>query len=103
MNKLVYSSEKNVSPQKSEPKTRNVEGPIKVRIEKKGRGGKSVTVVFNLPFTDAEAKSIKKELSSALGAGSTYKAGRIEVQGDHVEKVISFFSNKSMKALKAGG
>jgi translation initiation factor 1 len=104
MSKLVFSTETGKQPKKNKKETTpNTEGPIKVRIEKKGRGGKSVTVIYNLPFSKDDAKDIKKQLSNKLGTGSTYKEGRIEIQGDHVSKVVEFFNAKSMKAVKAGG
>ena len=35
-----------------------------------------------------DAKDLKKAMASSLGTGSTLKEGRIEIQGDHVEKVL---------------
>ncbi|MDB2447242.1 hypothetical protein N9W79_01315 [bacterium] len=108
MNKLVYSSDtgshKKSGKQDAKDSSKGKgEGPIKIRIEKKGRGGKSVTVLFNLPLTKDEAKDLKKQLSSHLGTGSTFKDYRIEFQGDHVQKVLTYLDSNGIKALKAGG
>lgn len=105
MNKLVYSSQTGSHKKDKPPKSNagGVTGPIKVRLEKKGRGGKSVTVLFNLPFDGLTAKEIKKSMAAHLGTGSTYKDGRIEFQGDHLEKVLKYLQLKGYKAVKAGG
>ena len=105
MNKLVFSTDSGSNKKQSngEKKYEKSEGPLKVRIEKKGRGGKSVTVLFNLPFDKDIAKDTKKKLASHLGAGSTFKDSKIEIQGDHVEKVLDFLKSNGIKALRAGG
>jgi translation initiation factor 1 len=59
---------------------------IKVKLEKR-RYGKEVTVIEGISDSDAELKKIASELKSRLAAGGTVKNGRIEIQGDHREKV----------------
>ncbi len=59
---------------------------IKVKLEKR-RYGKEVTVIEGISNSDAELKKIASELKSKLAAGGTVKNGRIEIQGDHREKV----------------
>ena len=53
-----------------------------LRLEKKGRGGKSVTVVDGLPRNGAFLKGLAAELKRARGTGGTVAAGTVEVQGD---------------------
>ena len=59
----------------------------KLRLEKKGRGGKSVTVVYDLPKNDAFLKALAGELKRACGAGGAVADGSIEIQGDLRERV----------------
>ncbi|MEM0174344.1 MAG: stress response translation initiation inhibitor YciH [Sulfolobaceae archaeon] len=59
---------------------------IKVKLEKR-RYGKEVTIIEGLSNDDKELKKIASELKSKLAAGGTVKNGRIEIQGDHREKV----------------
>jgi len=59
---------------------------IKVKLEKR-RYGKEVTIIEGLSNNDKELKKIASELKSKLAAGGTVKNGRIEIQGDHREKV----------------
>jgi len=59
---------------------------IKVKLERR-RYGKEVTVIEGISDSDVELKKIASELKSKLAAGGTVKNGRIEIQGDHREKV----------------
>jgi translation initiation factor 1 len=59
----------------------------KLRIEKKGRGGKTVTVVANLPNNAAFLQDLCQDLKRACGTGGTVVDGAIELQGDLRERV----------------
>ena len=59
----------------------------KLRIEKKGRGGKSVTVVDGLPRNAAFLKALSQELKRACGTGGAVVEGAVELQGDLRERV----------------
>jgi translation initiation factor 1 len=58
-----------------------------IRREKKGRGGKTVTVVYNLRLPPDELKALGKHLRQVCGTGGTVKDGAIEIQGDHRDRV----------------
>jgi translation initiation factor 1 len=75
----------------------------RVRREKQGRGGKVVTVVHDLELTEAELKTLGKELRQACATGGTVKDGRIEIRGDHREKVVTLLQQKGFRARAAGG
>jgi translation initiation factor 1 len=53
-----------------------------LRLEKKGRGGKSVTVVAELPRNRAFLAALAAELKRACGTGGTAADGAVEIQGD---------------------
>jgi len=59
----------------------------KLRIEKKGRGGKTVTVVYDLPRNAAFLQELGQELRRACGTGGTVLDGAVELQGDLRERV----------------
>ena len=59
----------------------------KLRMEKKGRGGKTVTVVDGLPRNAAFLKDLCQELKRACGTGGTAAEGAVELQGDLRERV----------------
>ena len=66
----------------------------KLRPEKKGRGGKTVTVVFGLPNNAAFLKDLSQELKRACGTGGTATADGVELQGDLRERVRGFLTSK---------
>jgi translation initiation factor 1 len=54
----------------------------KLRMERTGRGGKTVTVVYGLPQNEAFLKTLAQELKRACGAGGTTTDDGVELQGD---------------------
>ncbi|MGE5675518.1 MAG: translation initiation factor [Mycobacterium leprae] len=60
---------------------------IKLRIEKGGRGGKTVTVLYDLPANPAFVKELATRLKKACGTGGTAKADTVELQGDYRERL----------------
>lgn len=59
----------------------------KLRMEKKGRGGKTVTVVYDLPQNEAFLKELAHELKRACGTGGAVAGNTIELQGDLRDRV----------------
>jgi translation initiation factor 1 len=62
----------------------------KLRVEKKGRGGKIVSVVYGLPRNAAFLKDLCQELKRACGTGGTVAEGEVELQGDLRERIREF-------------
>ena len=58
-----------------------------VRRERKGRGGKTATVVEGIRVSPSALEGIARELRRALGCGASVEEGRIVVQGDLVTRV----------------
>ena len=54
----------------------------KLRMEKKGRGGKTVTVVYDLPDNALFLKDLASELKRACGTGGSVADYTVEIQGD---------------------
>ena len=59
----------------------------KLRMEKKGRGGKTVTVVYGLPKNDEFLKELSQELKRACGTGGAVVDGGVELQGELRERL----------------
>lgn len=59
----------------------------KLRIEKKGRGGKEVTVVDGLPRNGAFLEELARDLKKACGTGGTVADGCVELQGDRRDRL----------------
>ena len=66
----------------------------KLRVEKKGRGGKIVTVVFDLPRNVTFLKDLSQELKRACGTGGTVVEDTVELQGDLRDRVREFLLKK---------
>jgi len=79
------------------------DGTARVSRETKGRGGKAVTVVKGLALADDELQALGKRLKAACGSGGTVKDGVIEVQGDHVEKVMEALKKEGFGVKRVGG
>lgn len=60
---------------------------IKLRLEKGGRGGKAVTVLYDLPANHAFLKELATKLKRMCGTGGTAKETAIELQGDYRERL----------------
>lgn len=79
------------------------DGNVKVRRETGGRGGKTVTAVRGLPLDEVALQALAKQLKAACGSGGTAKDGVVEVQGDHVERVMAWLTTQGWKPKRAGG
>lgn len=66
----------------------------RLRMEKAGRGGKTVTVVDGLPRNAAFLKDLCQELKRACGAGGAVVEGRVEIQGDLRDRVRELLLKK---------
>jgi translation initiation factor 1 len=62
-----------------------------LRIEKAGRGGKTVTVIDKLPANEGFLAELARKLKNACGSGGTHRIdgpmGRVEIQGDKRERI----------------
>jgi len=103
----VFSTKPSVHDSATDPKQKShgplASGPIKMRLETKGRGGKAVTVLFNLPMSEDVAIQLGKELQQKLGVGGTFKDGAIELRGDLRDKVEKLLATRNMAVKRAGG
>lgn len=66
----------------------------KLRIEKAGRGGKTVTVVDGLPHNDAFLKQLLQDLKRACGCGGAIRDGGVELQGDLRDRVRAHLTSQ---------
>ena len=79
------------------------DGIVRVLRETKGRGGKAVTVVRGVAGDAAALQRLGQQLKAACGSGGTVKDGSIEIQGDHVEKVMDLLRQRGLQVRRAGG
>jgi len=79
------------------------DGKVRISRDSKGRGGKVVTVVRGLALDAVALGLLAKELRSACGSGGTVKDGVVEVQGDHVERILGILAAKGWRPKQSGG
>ncbi|HET7864349.1 MAG TPA: translation initiation factor Sui1 [Burkholderiaceae bacterium] len=79
------------------------DGVVRVSRQTRGRGGKTVTVVQGLPLAPAALAELGKRLKTACGSGGTAKDGVIEIQGDHVARVMESLGQQGWVVKRAGG
>ncbi len=74
-----------------------------VKREKKGRGGKEVSIVTGFVGNEEDLKDLEKELKKSLGVGGSAKEGEIVIQGEHRDKIVEILTKKGYKTKKSGG
>lgn len=79
------------------------DGVVRVSRETKGRGGKAVTLVKGVARGSQDLAELGKRLKAACGSGGTVKDGVIEIQGDHVDKVVAVLQAQGHTVKRAGG
>ena len=62
---------------------------LHVRMERSGRGGKTVTVVDNFVGSDDDLQALGRNLKTKCGVGGTAKDGQIIIQGDFRERIAT--------------
>lgn len=114
--RLVYSTDSGRVRPKLTPHNRKIEaippqakasvpadGIVRILRDKKGRGGKTVTVIGGLPGTEAELDTLLKALKQACGAGGTREGSTLEIQGDHRERLREKLEGLGHRVKLAGG
>lgn len=71
--------------------------------ETKGRRGKGVTIVWDIPLEGEALQELAATLKNRCGTGGTVKDGRIEIQGDQRERLIKVLDELGYKVKKVGG
>lgn len=84
-------------------KRAKTDGVVRVSLDSKGRGGKSVTVIKGVPADAGALALLGKQLRSACGSGGTTKDGVIEVQGDHCAAVTAALEKLQFTVKRVGG
>lgn len=118
----VYSTESPVArpaTRKDEPSRREPprsllpwEQSPRVRRDRAGRGGKTVTVAGPLVLTREDATALLASWKKLCGSGGALKAGKtadgspafdLEIQGDHADRLVDELLKAGYKAKRAGG
>ena len=100
----VYSSNpdfKYENVEKEETKTLDKkQQKLRVNIEKKGRSGKTVTLITGFIGTENDLKELGRLLNSKCGVGGSAKDGEILIQGEFKQRVIELLKAEGYTQTK---
>jgi translation initiation factor 1 len=87
----------------SEPSPPSKSTVVRVGRETKGRRGKGVTIISDLPLDESGIEELATKLKTRLGTGGTVKDGRIEIQGDHRDRIVQELEGMGYRVKRIGG
>lgn len=76
---------------------------VRVGRETKGRRGKGVTIVSDVPLDEEGLLDLAAKLKQRCGTGGTVKDGRIEIQGDQRERLVAVLESMGYRVKRVGG
>jgi translation initiation factor 1 len=75
---------------------------LRVWLDRKQRGGKTVTLVKGFVGTESDLSELGRMLKNKCGVGGSAKDGEIIIQGDHRDRVVELLTAAGYKCKKAG-
>ncbi len=91
-----YEQEEDDAPESIDKKQQK----LRVCIEKKGRGGKTVTLINGFIGQEEDLKELGKLLKSKCGVGGSVKDGAILIQGDFKSRIIEILKAEGYTQTK---
>ncbi|WP_372773086.1 translation initiation factor [Mangrovibacterium sp.] len=96
-------SEQNEDKQEKTPSIPAGKQTLYVELDKKGRKGKSATLVTGFEGTDDELKELARKLKTQCGVGGSTRDGEILIQGNFRDKIMDILKNEGFKVKRIGG
>ncbi|MBE9119958.1 MULTISPECIES: translation initiation factor [Microcoleaceae] len=105
--RIVYSefgnTDNSAALQRGTPEVAPNQQNLKVEASRKGRGGKTVTVISGFQGKPETLADLAKQLKAQCGTGGTVKDNEIEIQGEHKQKLAEILKKMGYKAKISGG
>lgn len=98
--KSESAPEKELSPPEQLQKRLNGVGKVVLRKERKGRGGRTVTLIEGVDdFAEPLLEELASQLKKALGTGATLEEGTVVLQGDQRDRANQWLSERGVKKI----
>lgn len=95
---LRQASEENQAKEGIESdKKNNHKEKLSIFVEKKGRAGKTATIITGFKCSDADLRDIASGLKNSLGCGGSYRDGEILIQGSRREEAAAYLRKSGYK------
>jgi len=85
------------------PRAPRGDGIVRVRREVKGRRGKVVTTLSDIPLPQDDLKALAGDLKRRCGSGGSVVDGVIEIQGDHRDTLVPELESRGYTVKLSGG
>ena len=85
------------------PFARQGSNPVRVHRDRKGRKGKTVSVIKGVLSPQQGKQALLKLLKNKLGTGGKIDGDDIEIQGEQRERIVEILNGLGFKAKIAGG
>lgn len=76
---------------------------LRVKLETKHRGGKTVTLITGFIGTEEDLATLGKSLKNFCGTGGSAKDGEIIIQGDQRDKIMQWLAKNDYSQTKRIG
>lgn len=103
-NGIIYSTDPSFRPMEDsdgeEATLPAAQQPLRMQLETKHRGGKTVTVIYGFVGNEDDLENLGKKLKTYCGTGGSVKDREIIIQGDHRSKILDWFKKQGYAKAK---
>jgi translation initiation factor 1 len=105
MDRCTCTQPRSTRPTRPEPKVANLprDGVVRLLRDRKGRGGKTVTLITGLSGSPAVLTALASDLKRMCGTGGTYRGDVLEIQGDFRDRLQAELERRGYTVRVAGG
>lgn len=105
LDRCTCAQPRSARPTRAEPKLANLprDGVVRLLRDRKGRGGKTVTLITGLSGSPAALTALASDLKRMCGTGGTLRGDVLEIQGDFRDRLQAELERRGYTVRVAGG